>query len=47
MIAWSDECSIERGRGKRDKWCFRTTTEKWQPQMVQTYGTNKNMKVMV
>lgn len=47
MIAWSDECSVERGRGKRDEWCFRTSTEKWQPRMVQTYGTNKNMKVMV
>jgi len=47
MIAWSDECSVERGRGKRDEWCFRTTTEKWQPRMVQTYSTNKNMKVMV
>jgi hypothetical protein len=47
MYIWSDECSAERGRGKRDEWCFRTTTEKWQPRMVQTYGTNKNMKVMV
>ena len=47
MIMWSDECSVERGRGKRAEWCFRTTTEKWQPRMVQTYGTNKNMKVMV
>jgi hypothetical protein len=47
MIMWSDECSAERGRGKRDEWCFRMSTEKWQPRMVQTYSTNKNMKVMV
>ena len=47
MIMWSDECSVERGRGKRDEWCFRTSTQKWQPQIVQTYGTSKNMKVMV
>jgi hypothetical protein len=47
MHMWSDECSCERGRGKRDEWCFRTSTEKWQPKMVQTYGTNKNMKVMI
>lgn len=47
MIMWSDECSVERGRGKRDEWCFRTSTQKWQPDMVQTYGTGKNMKVMV
>ena len=25
MYMWSDECSAERGRGKRDEWCFRTT----------------------
>jgi len=40
MIVWSDECSVERGRGKRDEWVFRTC-------MVRTYGTNKNMKTMV
>ena len=44
---WSDECSVERGRGKRDEWAFRTPAQKWQPEMVQTYGTGKNMKVMV
>ena len=47
MYIWSDECSIERGRGKRDEWYFCTVIQKWQPRMVQTYGTNKNMKVMV
>jgi len=47
MVMWSDECSVERGRGKRDEWVFCTATQKWQLNMVQTYGTNKNMKVMV
>src|SRR3954451_11277089 len=47
MVAWSDECSVERGRGKRDEWVFRTPDQKWEPRMVQTYGTNKNMKTMV
>ena len=47
MVAWSDECSVERGRGKRDEWVFRTPNQKWEPRMVQTYGTNKNMKTMV
>jgi hypothetical protein len=47
MVAWSDECSVERGRGKRAEWVFRTPAQKWNPEMVQTYGTNKNMKVMV
>ena len=47
LIAWSDECSVERGRGKRAEWVFRTPAQKWNREMVQTYGTNKNMKVMV
>ena len=47
MVCWSDECSVERGRGKRDEWCFRTPAQKWDRDMVQTYGTNKNMKIMV
>ena len=23
-VIWSDECSVERGSGKRKEWCFRT-----------------------
>jgi transposase len=47
LIMWSDECSVERGRGKRQEWVFRTPADKWKKEMVQTYGTHKNMKVMV
>jgi hypothetical protein len=47
LILWSDECSVERGRGKRQEWVFRTPADKWKKEMVQTYDTNKNMKVMV
>jgi len=47
LVCWSDECSVERGRGKRTEWCFRTPAQKWDKTMVQTYGTNKNMKVMI
>ena len=47
MVAWSDECSVEWGWGKRDEWVFRTPDQKWEPRMVQTYGTNKNVKTMV
>jgi hypothetical protein len=47
MVVWSDECSVERGRGKRSEWVFRSPAQKWNREMVQTYGTNKNMKVMV
>jgi transposase len=47
LVCWSDECSVERGRGKRAEWCFRTSAQKWDRVMVQTYGTSKNMKTMV
>jgi transposase InsO family protein len=47
LVVWSDECSVERGRGKRSEWVFRTPAQKWDRDKVQTYGTNKNMKVMV
>jgi Transposase len=29
MYMWSDECSVERGRGKRDEWVFRTANQAW------------------
>jgi hypothetical protein len=47
LICWSDECSVERGRGKRDEWVFRTANQLWDRNMVQTYDSKKNMKVMV
>ena len=47
MVCWSKECSVERGRGKRDEWVFRNLPQKWDPEMVRTYGTSKNMKTMV
>ncbi|PQE16385.1 Transposable element tc3 transposase protein [Rutstroemia sp. NJR-2017a BVV2] len=36
LVIWSDKCSVERGQG-----------EKWDKNIVQTYRTDKNMKVMV
>jgi hypothetical protein len=47
LVVWSDECSVERGRGKRPEWVFRTPAQKWDRNMVQTYRASKNMKVMV
>ena len=44
---WSDECPVEKGKGKRREWVFRTPLQKWHPEMVQTYSTGKTMKVMV
>ena len=34
MYMWSDECSVERGRGKAQEWCFRIVAQKWDPEMI-------------
>jgi len=47
MVVWSDECSVERRRGKRNEWVFRTSAQKWDCKMVQIYSINKNMKTIV
>jgi DDE superfamily endonuclease/Transposase len=47
LFMWSDECSVERGRGKQTEWVFRTANQKWDREMIQTYNCHKNMKVMV
>jgi hypothetical protein len=44
---WSDECSVERGAGKQQEWCFRTPAQKWEPEMIQTYKCGKDIRVMV
>jgi hypothetical protein len=47
MVMWSDECSVERGRGKVQEWVFRTPAQKWQKDYVQTYKASKDIKIMV
>jgi hypothetical protein len=47
LVYWSDEYSVERGRDKRGEWYFRTSAQKWNKEMVQTYSISKNMKIMV
>ena len=44
---WSDECSAERGKGKRVEWCFGIPIQKWDPEMVTTYTKGKDISVMV
>ena len=46
-IMWSDECSAERGKGKRGVWVFRTPAQKWDKQMIETYAKSKDISVMV
>ena len=44
---FSDECSVERGTGKKQIWVFGKPKDKWKPAMVETYTTGKNLRVMV
>lgn len=44
---WSDECSVERGRGKLFEWVFGPRANKWNPDMVTTYRTGKDIRLMV
>jgi hypothetical protein len=46
-IAWSDECSVERGSGVEQEWVWGTPADKWKPSMVTTYMSGKQMRVMV
>ncbi|EKG08955.1 Transposase Tc1-like protein [Macrophomina phaseolina MS6] len=46
-VIWSDECSAERGAGKKREWCFRTPGQKWERPMIQTYAKGKDISVLV
>ncbi len=47
MVMWSDECSVERGRGKEQEWVFRTPAQKWNKDYVQTYRLSRDISIMV
>jgi hypothetical protein len=44
---WSDECSVERGSDKQQKWMFRTSAQKWDKEMIQLYNKDKDKSVMI
>jgi transposase len=44
---FSDECSVERSKGKKREWCFRTPDQKWDKSMIQTYNKGKGVSVIV
>ena len=46
-VIWSDECSVERGSGKRREWVFRTPAQKWDKNMIQATPKGKDVRVMV
>ena len=47
LFIFSDECSVERGTGKRRQWMFRTSAEKWNKEMIQSYKKEHDVSVMI
>ena len=46
-LKFSDECSVQKGSGGNQEWCFRFPWEKWKPEMLDPTGTNKKPAQMV
>ena len=46
-VIFSDECSVERGKGKRQPWVFRTPQTKYRPECVIPEKTGKDLRRMV
>ena len=46
-IIWSDECSVELGKGKKRVWVFRTPKQKWDKEMIEPYHKRKLGSVMI
>jgi hypothetical protein len=47
VIIFSDECSVERGKGRRPMWVFRRPEQKWDKEMINPYPKGKQASVMV
>ena len=47
LIIFSDETSVERGKGGQREWAWRTAEQKWSPQFVQTYAKGHDISIMV
>jgi len=46
-VIWSDECSVERGTGKQQRWVFRTPQQKWDQHMIEPVKKGKDISVMI
>jgi transposase len=46
-LKFSDECSVEKGSGANQEWCFRFPWEKWKPEMLEPTGTSRKPAQMV
>jgi hypothetical protein len=38
---------VERGKGKKQEWVFRTPQQKWDKEMIQPVKKGKDVSVMV
>jgi hypothetical protein len=49
LVVFTDECSVEIGRGKRRRWCFRLNyrNEKWKKDFIFPYNKSKGTSIMV
>lgn len=46
-VMFTDECSVERGRGAKPAFVFRTPAQKWTKEMVETEPAGKQLRQMV
>lgn len=46
-VAWSDECSVEKGADPRQVWVFRTPSEKWLKECINPTQHSGRVSVMV
>jgi hypothetical protein len=44
---FSDECSVEKGTGKKKAWVWGNPTHKWDPNLIETFPKGKQAFVMV
>jgi transposase len=47
LIIFSDECSIERGKGAQREWVFRLPSQKWSKEMIQPHTKGGDISIMV
>jgi transposase len=46
-LKFSDECSVQKGSGHNQEWCFRYPWEKWKKEMISEVGTSRKPAQMV
>jgi transposase len=46
-VIFSDECSFERGSGKRPTWVFRTPNQKWHKDFIVPHIKGRDISIMI